>query len=117
MLNCSKCMQPIGEVGPVLALNRRWHPGCFVCEECNCNLVDKPFASKLNAPYCESCFANKHRPMCEKCSEPIESEQKYAVIGGKPHHATCFVCEVCQKALYGGKYASKNGRITCLAHR
>ncbi|KAL5968865.1 LIM domain-binding protein 3 [Taenia solium] len=52
-----------------------------------------------------------------KCSEPIDSDQKYAVIGGKPHHATCFICEVCQKSLYGGKYASKNGRITCLAHR
>lgn len=76
MLNCTKCMQPIGGVEPVLALNRRWHPGCFVCEECNCNLVDKPFTSKLNAPYCETCFAAKHRPVCEVGPVPQAKDRK-----------------------------------------
>ncbi|VDL59786.1 unnamed protein product [Hymenolepis diminuta] len=117
MLNCTKCMQPIGSVEPVLALNKRWHPGCFVCEGCNCNLVDKNFSSNMNAPFCETCFNKSYRPNCKKCSQPIVSDQKYAVIGGKPFHATCFVCEVCQKSLYGGKYADRKGRITCLAHR
>ncbi|KAL5968866.1 Protein DA1-related 1, partial [Taenia solium] len=79
MLNCTKCMQPIGKVEPVLALNRRWHPGCFVCEECNCNLVDKPFTSKLNAPYCETCFAAKHRPVCEV--GPVPQTKCRKIIG------------------------------------
>ncbi|KAM3178501.1 hypothetical protein ACTXT7_002449 [Hymenolepis weldensis] len=139
MLNCTKCMQPIGSVEPVLALNKRWHPGCFVCQGCNCNLVDKHFSSNMNAPFCENCFNKSYRPNCKalefmigtdyeeavrqvrkllkKCSQPIASDQKYAVIDGKPFHATCFVCEVCQKSLYGGKYADRKGRITCLAHR
>ncbi|VDD80848.1 unnamed protein product [Mesocestoides corti] len=117
MLNCTKCMQPIGIAEPVVALNKRWHPKCFVCTNCQCNLVDKNFSSKTNAPYCEACFSEKHQPQCDKCAGPIESDQKYAVIGGKNYHSTCFVCEVCQKSLYGGKYAKKNDKITCLAHR
>lgn len=65
MLNCTKCMQPIGRAEPVLALNKRWHPQCFVCEGCGCNLVEKSFSSKMNAPFCEACFNEKHRPVCD----------------------------------------------------
>ncbi|XP_019854051.1 PREDICTED: LIM domain-binding protein 3-like [Amphimedon queenslandica] len=55
-VSCSGCGQTIGanELW-VEALDRNWHPQCFVCGGCKRTLEGSKFFAKLGQPYCGQC--------------------------------------------------------------
>uniref|UniRef100_A0ABM0M057 PDZ and LIM domain protein 5-like n=1 Tax=Saccoglossus kowalevskii TaxID=10224 RepID=A0ABM0M057_SACKO len=69
--NCSKCQQPI--IGDVLnALEKSWHPDCFVCAQCH-----RPFSAigagssfhvEDGMPYCEQDWNQMFTTKCSGCN-------------------------------------------------
>lgn len=45
----------IGRV--IKAMNSNWHPQCFRCEECNCELADQGFIKCQGRALCHTCNA------------------------------------------------------------
>ncbi|XP_065180266.1 transforming growth factor beta-1-induced transcript 1 protein-like [Sycon ciliatum] len=48
---CSKCEKPIPDK-TVTALEKKWHPGCFVCNKCGEQFADGRFFVVNDLPYC-----------------------------------------------------------------
>ncbi|KAF1826515.1 uncharacterized protein K489DRAFT_376930 [Dissoconium aciculare CBS 342.82] len=109
---CTQCALPIA--GRILsAAGQRFHPGCFVCHECNTNLECVAFypepeqqqreraadpntfaadASSLRF-YCHLDFHELFSPRCKSCKTPIEGEG--IVACGANWHPGHFFCAQC----------------------
>ncbi|XP_054257302.1 leupaxin-like [Macrosteles quadrilineatus] len=51
---CSACNQLIDKT-IYTALDRHWHPSCFVCRRCSNPISTKEFVEKRGIPYCIDC--------------------------------------------------------------
>lgn len=49
---CPKCARPVLYGRTVNAMDKRWHPDCFVCEQCETKLEHMEFFTKDGRPYC-----------------------------------------------------------------
>lgn len=49
---CPKCERPVLYGRTVNAMGQRWHPDCFVCEQCDTKLEHMEFFTKDGRPYC-----------------------------------------------------------------
>lgn len=49
---CPKCERPVLYGRTVNAMGKRWHPDCFVCEQCETKLEHMEFFTKDGSPYC-----------------------------------------------------------------
>jgi hypothetical protein len=109
---CTQCALPIA--GRILsAAGQRFHPGCFVCHQCNTNLECVAFypepeqqqraraadpntttadASSLRF-YCHLDFHELFSPRCKSCKTPIEGEG--IVACGANWHPGHFFCAQC----------------------
>ncbi|KAK3114036.1 hypothetical protein LTR53_008046 [Teratosphaeriaceae sp. CCFEE 6253] len=107
---CAHCALPIA--GRILsAAGERFHPACFVCNECGTNLEhvafypepDKAFAERRAAGdessdpsqrfYCHLDFHEHFSPRCKSCKTPIEGE--VIVACSAEWHAGHFFCAQC----------------------
>ncbi|XP_070557782.1 PDZ and LIM domain protein 7-like [Ptychodera flava] len=102
---CKECKKPvIGEI--VSALDKEWHPECFVCafHKCKKQLKKEPFKAKDNQPYCkehyEKLFQEKPKD-CKGCTKKID-DSKWIEAMGFSWHSKCFVCQGCKTAFDSG---------------
>lgn len=51
---CPSCGKPLGPKR-VTALDKKWHPECFVCQKCRASL-DDGFYERRGLPYCDKCI-------------------------------------------------------------
>lgn len=53
---CPRCQRPVLYGRTVNAMGKRWHPDCFVCEQCETKLEHMEFFTKDSKPYCHVDF-------------------------------------------------------------
>lgn len=111
---CTGCGQPIKEQG-LTALEKQWHPLCFVCGCCRRPFGNAPFFIHEGVPYCETDYArvlgNAPGAMtCPGCNQLITGP--YIKAMNRFWHPGHFICSVCQGGLQGG-FWELNGRPFC----
>ena len=128
---CAHCALPIA--GRILsAAGERFHPGCFVCHQCNTNLECVAFypeperqrAARFEDPssqgqdptlrfYCHLDFHELFSPRCKSCKTPIEGE--VIVACGAEWHAGHFFCAQCGDPFDSSMpFVEKDGYAWCV---
>jgi len=112
---CPACEKPLGPKR-VSAMDKKWHPECFVCHVCKGNLADG-FFERDNRPICGPCKkqataaapqpaqATAPSDMCPSCNKPLGPKRVSAM--DKKWHPECFVCQKCRAGLDDGFYERK----------
>ncbi|XP_015450108.1 thyroid receptor-interacting protein 6 isoform X2 [Pteropus alecto] len=96
---CGGCGEDVvGDGAGVVALDRVFHVGCFVCSTCRAQLRGQHFYAVDRRAYCESCYVATLEK-CSTCSHPILDRILRAM--GKAYHPSCFTCVVCHRGLDG----------------
>ena len=90
---CVYCKRPI-HTAAMVALDRKWHPECFVCTDCSVALTGF-FRDSGGVPYCESCWLRNFAKRCRVCGELIADQ--VMTIEQHDYHVTCVRCVVCKK--------------------
>jgi len=118
---CSKLIQ-----GTTLqALNKDWHPECFVCSKCGISIHSQEttaFSTKGDNIYCLSCAhlaktttSEAKAPgvpywTCVGCQK--KGDSKYLVVDGSKYHPGCFKCFHCETVL-SGSFMRVEGKPSC----
>jgi len=106
MERCEECMRPIKDRSTI-AMDKRFHPECFVCTHCKKPFPDGKFIPHKGKPYCRSDFAN----MCLKCDKVITSG--YIEFEQEKYHPACFKCHLCRKSLAESEFFELDGKPYC----
>ncbi|KTF71414.1 hypothetical protein cypCar_00045601 [Cyprinus carpio] len=112
---CDDCYQaslePCWACGDVIkdhvirALERAYHPPCFVCTTCRQPIGEQRFAQgEVGEVYCLQDYYRKYAPQCHVCGELIipreDGTDSYTVeCLGHSYHEDCYRCEVCSVLL------------------
>ncbi|CAG5120438.1 unnamed protein product, partial [Candidula unifasciata] len=107
---CGGCAQPIME-NYISALNRQWHPECFVCWECQNPFGAGSFFDYEGLPYCETHYHAKKGSLCASCERPITGRCITAMF--RKFHPEHFVCAFCLKQLNKGTFKEQNDKPYC----
>lgn len=111
-MSCGGCGQEI-TVGKILtALEKKWHPDCFKCDDCDGPITGGSFSIKNDMPICTKC-ANQGRDQgddedgplgkdCGKCGKPLTGVAVQGLTGGF-WHPECFTCFDCGDVIDGSK--------------
>uniref|UniRef100_A0A915Q143 LIM zinc-binding domain-containing protein n=1 Tax=Setaria digitata TaxID=48799 RepID=A0A915Q143_9BILA len=109
--HCAKCSQPI-TADCLNALQKQWHPHCFVCTHCHNPFGNSAFFLEQGQPYCEtgklsfnflsnlilSILASDWNTLfttkCVSCHYPIEAGDRWVEALGAAFHSNCFNCTV-----------------------
>lgn len=86
---CAGCGSALGS-GYITAMEKDWHPQCFVCAGCKSPFPTGQFRRHEGSPYCDGCFVSMHALKCAACSQPISGEVFKAM--DRNYHAECFKC-------------------------
>lgn len=112
---CSKCGARIK--GDCLnALDKQWHPQCFVCAYCHRPFGNSSFYMEDGQPYCEKDWNELFTTKCVGCGFPIEAGDRWVEALNNNYHSQCFKCTICHKNLEGQGFYAKGGRPFCKAH-
>jgi hypothetical protein len=114
--NCMGCSRPISAQERVLpALNGKWHPQCFVCEQCQKPLENKQVVVMDGKPYCEQDYESLFRTNCASCGKPVGAQvlEIEGDAGKVSYHPTCFRCATCNKSLKGIPFFLKGKEVYC----
>ncbi|XP_022241983.1 PDZ and LIM domain protein Zasp-like [Limulus polyphemus] len=113
---CAKCGKRIK--GDCLnALDKQWHPDCFICNYCKQHLGNDPFYIEDGLAYCEKDWKELFTNKCINCGFPIEAGDRWVEALNNIYHSQCFKCSACHKNLEGQTfYTSRDGRPYCKAH-
>ncbi|XP_058618146.1 filamin-binding LIM protein 1 isoform X2 [Onychostoma macrolepis] len=112
---CDDCYQaslePCWACGDVIkdhvirALERAYHPPCFVCTTCRQPIGEQRFAQgEVGEVYCLQDYYRKYAPQCRACGELIipreDGTDSFTVeCLGHSYHEDCYRCEVCSVLL------------------
>ncbi|KAK3084907.1 hypothetical protein FSP39_021178 [Pinctada imbricata] len=107
---CGGCGKPILD-NYISALNRHWHPECFVCRECHMPFGGRSFFDHEGQPYCETHYHLKRGSLCASCQKPITGRCITAMY--KKFHPEHFVCAFCLKQLNKGTFKEQNDKPYC----
>ncbi|KAH9489866.1 hypothetical protein Btru_051782, partial [Bulinus truncatus] len=107
---CGGCAQPIMD-NYISALNRQWHPECFVCWECRATFGVGSFFDYEGLPYCETHYHAKKGSLCASCEKPITGRCITAMF--RKFHPEHFVCAFCLKQLNKGTFKEQNDKPYC----
>ncbi|XP_013074896.2 leupaxin-like isoform X1 [Biomphalaria glabrata] len=107
---CGGCAKPIMD-NYISALNRQWHPECFVCWECRATFGVGSFFDYEGLPYCETHYHAKKGSLCASCEKPITGRCITAMF--KKFHPEHFVCAFCLKQLNKGTFKEQNDKPYC----
>jgi len=107
---CGACCKPIVE-NFINALNKQWHPQCFVCRECHTSFGAGNFFEHEGFPYCETHFHAVRGSLCASCRKPITGRCITAMY--KKFHPEHFVCTFCQRQLNKGTFKEENDKPYC----
>ena len=95
----------------VMALDRVFHPECFICLTCGKALIGERVANRNGMPHCLSCIL----PKCAGCGKSIDG--KVASAMGKTWHQECLCCNVCKVPFTVGAKARTVGEVmVCQEH-
>ncbi|XP_035216712.1 PDZ and LIM domain protein Zasp-like, partial [Stegodyphus dumicola] len=112
---CSKCGCRIK--GDCLnALDKQWHPNCFVCAFCHKPFGNSSFYMEDGRPYCEKDWNELFTTKCVGCGFPIEAGDRWVEALNNNYHSQCFRCTICNKGLEGQSFYAKSGKPFCKAH-
>lgn len=112
---CAKCELPI--VGDtVKALQKTYHPSCFLCSHCHQPILGGLFHLEKGEPYCEKDWATFFQSKCHGCQFPIEMGDTWIEALGKNWHAECFNCTTCHVNLESQGFVNRGGRPYCKDH-
>ncbi|XP_050408909.1 leupaxin isoform X1 [Patella vulgata] len=107
---CGGCGRPIMD-NYISALNRHWHPECFVCWDCHAPFGGGSFFDHEGLPYCETHYHAKKGSLCATCQKPITGRCITAMF--KKFHPEHFVCAFCLKQLNKGTFKDQNEKPYC----
>jgi len=111
---CWKCGLQIEATSRELsALEKYWHPECFVCTGCNCKLSGS-FYNVRGLPHCDSCASSKTNNVnpCGNCGK-IFTNGSFITYKDINYHSGCFVCQSCKEKLDYSLFYDLNGKPTC----
>nr|XP_022313536.1 PDZ and LIM domain protein 5-like isoform X3 [Crassostrea virginica] len=112
---CSNCGKPIvGEC--VNALQKTYHPSCFICYQCKQPIGGNQFHLEEGHPYCENDWRQMFQTMCKGCDFPIEPGDHWVEAMGNNFHSECFNCSTCGINLEGQPFYAKGGKPYCKKH-
>ncbi len=77
------------------ALDKHFHPECFVCAACKQKIGTGSFHLEDGAPYCEKDYTKLFSTKCVGCDFPIEAGDKFFEALSQNWHVECFTCQVC----------------------
>jgi hypothetical protein len=112
---CNKCGMPI-TADCLTALQKQWHPECFVCHHCSQPFGNAAFYLENGRPYCEQDWNMLFTTKCIACKYPIEAGDRWVEAIGSAFHSNCFSCTVCHTNLEGQSFYAKNGLPFCRIH-
>jgi len=107
---CGNCRNPIMD-NYISALNRQWHPECFICMECQIPFGGGSFFDHEGMPYCETHYHAMRGSLCAGCHKPITGRCITAMY--KKFHPEHFVCAFCLKQLNKGTFKEQNDKPYC----
>jgi len=110
---CARCNGPILDKC-ISALDKTWHPECFLCFGCGKQLGEEGFHEKGDAAYCKTCYFHNFAPKCGGCGEPITDN--YISALNQQWHPGCFVCAECKMPFDGGNFFEHEGKPYCETH-
>uniref|UniRef100_A0A183UXU7 LIM zinc-binding domain-containing protein n=1 Tax=Toxocara canis TaxID=6265 RepID=A0A183UXU7_TOXCA len=113
--HCAKCSQPI-TADCLNALQKQWHPHCFVCAHCHKPFGNSAFFLEQGLPYCEADWNALFTTKCVSCHYPIEAGDRWVEALGSAFHSNCFNCTSCNVNLEGESFYAKNGAPYCKLH-
>ncbi|XP_055927533.1 PDZ and LIM domain protein Zasp-like isoform X4 [Argiope bruennichi] len=112
---CSKCLKRIK--GDCLnALDKQWHPNCFICCYCSKPFGNSSFYMEDGRPYCEKDWNELFTTKCVGCGFPIEAGDRWVEALNNNYHSQCFKCTKCLKGLEGQSFYAKGGKPYCKIH-
>ena len=111
----------------IRAIGVTFHPKCFICSICSCDLTGDDINFKADDAkklYCVNDYAQKYSPRCTDCGNPIvpeagESGVSRLVVNGADYHPACYKakgngdCRVCGKEIASG---GKISAVGCVFH-
>lgn len=83
------------------ALERAYHPQCFICTTCKEQIGEQRFAQgEVGEVYCLPDYYRKYAPKCNACNQLIipkeDGTDSYTVeCLGQSYHEDCYRCEMC----------------------
>ncbi|CAF1369966.1 unnamed protein product, partial [Didymodactylos carnosus] len=113
---CHKCHQAILKEC-CHALDKSWHPDCFVCTNCKKSISTGSFHVENGQPYCLEDFRRMFQSKCSNCDFAIEPGDPYVEVESLngTYHVECFNCSICQTSLEGQLFIVKNNPSTLKA--
>ncbi|XP_040889515.1 filamin-binding LIM protein 1 isoform X2 [Toxotes jaculatrix] len=85
----------------IRALERAYHPPCFICTTCKKQIGEQAFAQgEVGEVYCLQDYYRKYAPKCNACNQLIipkeDGTDSYTVeCLGRSYHENCYRCEIC----------------------
>ncbi|CAH8523512.1 unnamed protein product [Dicrocoelium dendriticum] len=111
---CAKCNKPI--TGKVLqALDKCWHPLCFVCAQCG-QPLNTFRLEEDGRVLCQDDWSRAHSTVCGKCGQSISEIDQYVEWQDQQFHSGCFCCATCQTPLAGRQFHRKDNKPFCSSH-
>lgn len=137
---CAKCQRHITVGRFIKAMNKSWHPNCFLCDQCSIPLCDVGFVKQLavatnnsnsntdnnnnrnhlkERALCHGCntqlkTATKRKPVCHKCKAFIEDNEGPALMyEEETYHAYHFNCHSCGIELKPDAVRQVNSDLYC----
>ncbi|CAH8450728.1 unnamed protein product [Schistosoma curassoni] len=114
---CAKCARPFTSGSILSALDKKWHPECFVCTICKRTLADQSFHVKNDDPFCANCWKENFQPRCATCSKIIDPSEQYMTYNDRAYHKNCFTCAACHQSLAGKQFCIKDNGYYCPEHK
>ncbi|MBW0471557.1 hypothetical protein O181_011272 [Austropuccinia psidii MF-1] len=116
-LNCSGCQQLIaGRI--VHALQRRWHPDCFICQHCGLALEHVAFYEHDGKAYCGVDYDELFSLKCHHCNTSINDES-YVTLddpslpdGPRHYHQLHLFCSECGDPFIDPKSLEERSKIS-----
>lgn len=113
--SCTKCKTVImGEC--TNALEKSFHPECFVCHHCKTKLGHGTFHMEDGHPYCPKDFAALFAQKCAGCEFPIEAGDNFYEAINQLWHVECFTCQTCHVPLQASGFCVKGTKPYCKKH-
>ncbi|XP_074641566.1 paxillin-like isoform X2 [Tubulanus polymorphus] len=109
---CGGCIQPIMD-NYISALNKQWHPECFICQDCHMPFSGGSFFEYEGLPFCETHYHAKKGSLCAGCNKPITGRCITAMY--RKFHPEHFVCAFCLRQLNKGTFKEQNDKPYCHA--
>ncbi|CAD5113669.1 DgyrCDS2829 [Dimorphilus gyrociliatus] len=109
---CSSCDNVIRN-NYISALNKHWHPECFVCQECRKPFGKGSFFEYEKLPYCETDFYKVRGSICAVCQTAIAGRCVTAM--NKKFHPDHFRCQYCNNVLNKGTFKEQDSKPYCHA--